>query len=71
MKIMGGEIDSLRTECSILTDYFGVETIDNVLKAKLGSLYSSKMALNHSRISEENSIIEGDNKDPNSGNNSQ
>ncbi len=44
MKIIGDENDSLRAECSVLTDYFGIDAIDEVLKARLGSIYSSKMA---------------------------
>ena len=43
MKMIGNENDSLRAECSVLTDYFGMQTIDEVLKARLGSIYNSKM----------------------------
>ncbi len=79
MKIIGDENDSLRAECSVLTDYFGIEAIDEVLKARLGSIYSSKMGtLNQKKKKKLHQLpdfMENDDNDKldtgNSGNNSQ
>ena len=78
MKIIGNENDSLRAECSVLTDYFGIETIDEVLRARLGSIYSSKMANLNQNSGDKNNQLPymSDNDDDrletgNSGNNSQ